>query len=232
MSKILLIETSTADCSVALLDGEKIVALEAAVDPMSHTTHLTLLIQKALKKANWNISELDAVGLSKGPGSYTALRVGAATAKGICYGQEIPLIAIDTLQALSEAMVNSLGAQFQEEDRSFPMIDARRLEVYGALYDNDALGSQNPAAIILTKELLTNEIPDRGKLFLGGNGATKAKALIDNDRVILLDIGCSASHLATLALQSYEKELFADLAYFKPLYLKPPNITVPRPIWK
>jgi len=232
MSKIVLIETATADCSVAFLDGEKLVLLEAADTPMSHTTQLTLLIQSGLNKLGWSINQLNALALSKGPGSYTALRVGAATAKGICYGQDIPLMAIDTLHALSQAMIAKAGSAFTVADRSFPMIDARRLEVYGSIYDNDSEGVQDPTAIILTKEYLEAQRPGDGQLFIGGNGAAKAKALVDDERIILLDIGCRADNLLDLTLQAYEHEDFVDLAYFKPLYLKPPNITVPKPIWK
>jgi len=232
MSKILLIETATADCSIALLDGEKIVALQSAETPMSHTTQLTLLIQAGLSQVDWKIAELDAIGLSQGPGSYTALRVGAATAKGICYGQVIPLMSIDTLKAISQAMIHSAGATFTDSSRSFPMIDARRMEVYGAIYDGRTDEIHNPQAIILTKEYLIDQIPSEGKLFVGGNGGAKAKELGADSNIILCDIGARADYLAKQALQSYETENFVDLAYFKPLYLKPPNITTPKPVWK
>ena len=231
MDNILLIETATDVCAVAISSDKELTAELVANEPMVHTSRLTLMIEEVAEKAGIRLQELSAVAISHGPGSYTALRVGAATAKGLCFGLDIPLIAVDTLQALSEAMAKKVGAK-AEKQLYFPMIDARRMEVYGAVFDEKGEKKVDHQAIILTTAYLENLIPANGTLVLGGNGAEKCKQLSRHSGIIWSGVLSRAAHLLPQAWEAFESQQFAETAYFKPFYLKPPNITKPKPIWK
>ncbi len=232
MAKLLLIETATNICSVGFAEDDKFHLELLAVKPMSHTEELTLLIQDGLSHLGWEMKELDGLILSKGPGSYTALRVGAATAKGICFSLNIPLIAVDTLHSLAWAMSQTGVIVEDENNLFFPMIDARRMEIYGAIYEAKQNIAVHPKAIILDQDYLEAKVPKNGKLHLGGSGAAKAKALSASENIILIPIECSAKHLLNIGFLAFQAGKFEDVAYFKPQYLKPPNITTPKPIWK
>ena len=228
MPKFLLLETATEICSVGLWENNtSLVELQAA-NPYEHTSTLTPLIQQALAKVGWSIDQLDAVAISAGPGSYTALRVGAATAKGICFAGGLPLIAIDTLESLAGAMKAQNG--HQEPGLYLPVIDARRMEVYGAIYDQDLNMLEESAAFIVTADKLKAAQGD-GPLYLGGNGAEKCRELLISSQKIVV-VQCAARHLGPLAERAFAQQNFADLAYFSPNYLKPPNITTPKPVWR
>lgn len=233
MAKLLLLETATSVCSVAISEGDNVLVELEAAELMSHTSQLTLLIGEALNQADIELSEIEGIALSAGPGSYTALRVGASTAKGLCFGLDIPFMAISTLEALASMMRTAqIVGPIGEEDLFFPMIDARRMEIYGAIYGKNGDEKLAPEAIILDSERIKDLIPEKGRLFLGGDGAGKASDLCDDSRVILTDIQCSAVGLLNLAREAFEEQNFTNSAYFKPFYLKSPNITTPKPLWK
>lgn len=221
MSLILHIETATDICSVALSEGEHLRCLEEAKEPFKHAAQLTLLIQAVLEQSGLNLPALDAVSISSGPGSYTSLRVGTATAKGICYALEKPLIAVDTLQALALSCLK----QEREEGLYYPMIDARRMEVYTAGFDatNDRL--TDAYALIVDEQTFAEPLAKGQQIILCGSGAAKCKTVLPKEGVLYSDIDCSATHLVPLAYRAYEAEQFEDIAYYDPLYLKPPNIT-------
>lgn len=243
MAKILLIETSSEVCSTALsVDGE-VVAISENPETQSHTALLTLQIDECCRAASLALAQLDAVAVSKGPGSYTALRVGSSVAKGICYALGKPLLAIDTLQALAFA---AQGVNIPHPPTSgkptagkpsivfFPMLDARRQEVWLAAYDA-ALTELSPAQPLI---LENNSFEMYAKTNLGGiafdwivlagNGMKKVRSGRFPENVTFSEVEkCSARHLAWLAERHFQSKNFQDIAYFEPLYMKPPNITTP-----
>lgn len=221
---ILLIETSTDICSVGIAKEGKIVVEKTSSEKFSHASRLTLFIEKACQDINITLQDIQAVAVSIGPGSYTGLRIGLSTAKGICYALGIPLIAVDTLKALAWK-----GMQLEPNaDYFIPMIDARRMEVYTVLYDqswNELVPNQ---AMILTENSFSNFLQSGKTTVFLGNGAEKCKSLFESKSTIFLNQLCAASNLAELAYQHFVQQNFADLAYIEPNYFKPPNITKPR----
>ena len=214
MSIILGIETSTKICSVAISNGNKLLALEEEGGDYSHSEKLTVFIQKVVKKTSLNLREIDAVAVSKGPGSYTGLRIGVSVAKGLCYALDIPLIAVDTLQAM--ALHPKLSA-----DLFCPMIDARRMEVYTAIYD-----AQNTmVAPIIAKIIDDTSFSDylqKGKVVFFGDGAAKCKEVLGgHENAIFSEEGLpSAQYINQIALEKFNRQKFENVAYFEPYYLK------------
>lgn len=224
MALLLLIETATDICSIGISDGLQVLSLHDAPEGYQHAARITLLIEKCLEEAGCTLPELDGVALSSGPGSYTSLRVGAATAKGICYSLDKPLLVVDTLQSLALATLK----QEREEAAYFPLIDARRMEAYTAGFDAANERLTETEAIILTENSFSEYLIAGQTLVLSGNGAEKCRAVLPQQGVLYSSVRCSAAHLAPLALPAFENGTFADVAYYSPFYLKPPNITRPR----
>ncbi|MEM7103550.1 MAG: tRNA (adenosine(37)-N6)-threonylcarbamoyltransferase complex dimerization subunit type 1 TsaB [Bacteroidota bacterium] len=220
MDLILNIETATPVCSVALSADGELVALAEAVKPQSHSTELTVLIEKVMSEAEKKLSDLSAVAVSSGPGSYTGLRIGTSVAKGIGYALDIPMIAVGTLEALAH------GCRHEEEEEIIicPMIDARRMEVYTALYKN---GQEilEPHARIIDENSFADHFDKGDKVVFCGDGAPKCKALITHPLAIFRELACSAQFLIELSHKYYKYLVFCDLAYFSPSYIKAPNIT-------
>lgn len=221
MARILHIETATDICSIAASDGLELLSIQQAEGVRQHAAQITLLIQSVLEQARLSLPEVDAISVSSGPGSYTSLRVGTSTAKGICYTLGKPLIAVDTLQSLALA---SLKAE-REEGLYLPMIDARRMEVYTAHFDaaNERLAEAAP--LIVEENTFQEELKQGIPLILSGNGAEKCRPVLPEQGIIYSPVVCSAAHLIPLALQRYEAAQFEDAAYYSPFYLKPPNVT-------
>ena len=225
MSLILHIETATDICSIGLSRGSRLLSIKNAEAGYQHAAQITLLIQRCLEEAGVGIEELDALSLSSGPGSYTSLRVGAAAAKGICYSLDKPLIVVDTLQSLALASLK----QEREEALYYPMIDARRMEVYTAGFDSMNEQVEAPRAIIIEEGTFLEQLQAGHRIVLSGNGAEKCRPVLSGPNIFYSAVFCSAAHLLPLALIAYEQGQFADVAYYSPFYLKPPNITKPRP---
>jgi tRNA threonylcarbamoyladenosine biosynthesis protein TsaB len=238
MAKILLIETATESCSVGVSVDGTVRSLVEDPSVNQHAERLTIFIEEAMRLAGLALPDLDAVTVSRGPGSYTALRVGASVAKGICYALGKPLIAVDTLLALAAAGLEAWRASSPGDRRVpflMPMIDARRQEVWTAVY-SASLELLTPAQpLILENNLfetfisptLKGERP--GVLILAGNGARKAKNVPLPEPTVFSQIEvCSASFLALFAERNFYASEFQDVAYFEPFYMKPPNITTPR----
>ena len=225
MANILNIESSTNICSVCISNEEQTLSIrETAAN--EHASKITLLIEQCLKEADLKITDLDAVAISNGPGSYTSLRVGGSTAKGICYALEIPLIAVDTLESLALAAYQKL-----KDTSAFycPMIDARRMEVYAAIFkiENGRMVLHEPTVpLIITPETFKRFVDAGKRLVLSGNGATKCEPNLIPDRVIDTSISCSATHMIPLSKACYDIKNFVDVAYYTPQYLKAANITV------
>lgn len=234
MAKILLLETSSEVCSVAISVDGQVVALSELPEASSHTAVLTLQIQECTQKSGILLDELDAVALSRGPGAYTALRVGASVAKGICYALDKPLIAVDTLQALALASRAEIGADLAASTGLLfaPMLDARRQEIWLAVYDA-ALNELVPAQPLVLENNsfenfvlgITGKTPPGG-IVLSGNGMEKTRSGSFFEKMIFSGIAkCSAAYLAPLAEANFQVSDFQDIIYFIPYYMKPPNIT-------
>lgn len=224
MAYILHLETATDVCSVALSHHGQLVHEVQAAEPRSHISKLSVLIDDMLKRQQIAYSVLDAVAVSAGPGSYTGLRVAYATAKGLCFALQKPMIEVDTLQSIAHAMAQShTGASCY-----MPMIDARRMEVYTNQFDQANLALSQTEAVVLTPEFFESMKQAYDTIVIGGNGAFKTRNFVEasDTQVILSEIVCDARHLVSIAYEKYEAEQFADVAYCEPRYLKPPNITV------
>lgn len=214
MAYLLHIETATKVCSVALSnDGQLVHVEEINEDGYSHGEQLTCLIEKCMQFAGLSFQDLAAISVSSGPGSYTGLRIGVSTAKGLCYALKIPLIAIDSL--ISLAVVGS----FQHPGKVLcPMIDARRMEVYSAIYTSDfqLLKAISPDVIE------ENSYAEFGPICCFGDGASKLKTIWENRTEITIDASIfpSAKGQVALAYARYLSKHFEDVAYFEPFYLK------------
>lgn len=230
MQPILLhIESSTDICSIAVSRGEEVIGFSETREAYQHASQMTLLIDAAMEKAEVSLADLSAVSVSLGPGSYTSLRVGFSTAKGICYALDKPLITVPSLQALAGGM--ALAGQHLNNDEApdllfVPMIDARRMEVYRAIYDQQWQIMEQPAAVVIDTHVLDHYLSQGKQLLLGGNGAPKTREILAHPQIHFVDVLASARHLIPFALQAYQEGQFADVAYVEPFYLKPPNITV------
>lgn len=217
---ILHIESSTDLCSIAISKGAQILALQESLKEYSHASKITLLIEACMEEAALKLSDLDAIAYSEGPGSYTALRIGLSTAKGIGYALNKPLIAVDTLESLAKA-----AAETDLNALICPMIDARRMEVYTKLYDENMDEIEPLHNLIVDEGAFEKHYKAGAKIVFCGNGAEKCQAVLPQATSIFKSIRCSAIHLVPLALVKYKNSDFVDLAYSKPNYYKGPNIT-------
>ena len=215
MALLLAIETTTKNCSVAIFQNCKLLAhQENNSDRYSHAEQLTAYIGEIIKKSSFTLQQLDAVVLSKGPGSYTGLRIGTSTAKGLCYSLGIPLISISTLKAMAFCIS-------KEYDYNFycPMIDARRMEVFASIFDKSNNSVREIRADIVDKNTYAQFLKENVVFF--GDGALKCKLIINNPNARFLDgIFPSAKNLGVLGFEKFEKKDFEDVAYFEPYYLK------------
>lgn len=214
---ILLLETATTTCSVALAQNGNIIALKEVNERNIHASHITLFIEEVMLSAEKKYSDLQAIAISQGPGSYTGLRIGVSTAKGLCYALDIPLIGIDTIEAMASGLIGSFD--IPESALLIPMVDARRMEVYTGIYRKDLSVVEPVNAKIVDKDSF-NEYHDQ-TLFIFGDGADKFRELFGHQSDInFIDFATSASHLNSLALKKFNNAEFENLAYFEPFYLK------------
>ena len=225
MACILHIETSTAVCSIALSDNESVVFSKENHEGMSHASILGLFTEEAMRFARENGKQLDAVAVSCGPGSYTGLRIGVSTAKGLCYGLDIPLIAIPTLQILT---VDALHKLDFADYLYCPMIDARRMEVYSALFVKNFTILKDVSAEIIDKNSFADELLSR-KIVFFGTGAEKCKAVIKHPNAVFAEnIHPLAKNMLSLSEEKFHRKAFEDVAYFEPFYLKDFVATTPK----
>ena len=223
MALILSIETSAPICSVALHENGILKGLSEVAVENSHSEVLTVLIENLLKNTFVDKSQLNAIAYSEGPGSYTGLRIGLSTAKGLCYALEIPLIAVQTLKA----MANQVLKLYPTTDNLLfcPMLDARRMEVYHAIYDSNFNQIQKTKPLIFEEGTLAN-FTDK-KVVYFGNGAEKGQETLNySDFHFIKDVETSASGMGSLAFDKFQQQAFEDLAYCEPFYLKEVRITV------
>ncbi len=218
MTKILLIESATNVCSVALQQDTDIIAVRESTVPNAHSSMLTLFIDELFEETGLKPQDLNTVTISSGPGSYTGLRIGVSTAKAICFALNIPLIAVDTLEAMAHGVKDS----HPDFNGLFcPMIDARRMEVYAAFFDHNLNRIRETQANIIGEGDLEKYLKENQVLFFG-NATEKAIPAWQNIPSALFDktFVNSACYLKTLALQKFNKQEFEDLAYYEPFYLK------------
>lgn len=223
-NRILLIETATDVCSVAVSEGNEILSSGHITEARSQASQLAPLIQDTVSRAGMQISGLAAVAVSSGPGSYTGLRVGVSTAKGICFGAGIPLIGIETLTAIACGTLKT-GAAQEDPDGTviIPMIDARRMEVYTALYDSSAQRISETEAIVLTPDTFSGTLGKYRRVIFTGDGAAKYENMLPEqykDRCIFLPSRPEAADMAAAAFLALKEKKFEDTAYFEPFYLK------------
>ena len=222
MALILNLETATTVCSVSLAKDGKLLSLKEINGDYSHAENLTVFIEDVLKQADININLLDAIAVSKGPGSYTGLRIGVSTAKGLCYSLDKPLIAINTLEQLSLSVLNNPKYQVQNSKSLFcPMLDARRMEVYCALFDNNNKCVMPTAALIIDENSFADYLKETSVFFFGDGAAKCKSALSGNKNAFFIDdIFPSAQNMISLSETAFNNNQFEDVAYFEPFYLK------------
>ena len=215
MALILNIETSTTNCSVSLSKDEEILFLKEDNNlGYSHAEKLHLFIQDVFNETNISKNNIDAVSVSKGPGSYTGLRIGVSAAKGLCYALDKPLISVSTLEALAH--------QATKIDKGIiiPMLDARRMEVYSAIFNSDYKLIRGVEAQILDATSFAEELKSQNVYFLG-NGVEKMKQIISHSNAFFIENKLpSASTLGKIANTKYKISDIEDVAYFEPYYLK------------
>ncbi len=216
---ILNIETSTSVCSVAITHNGEPIVTRMNADGHNHAKLLPLFIEEILAECKAKGLQIDAVALSQGPGSYTGLRIGTATAKGLCYGLNVPLLPIDTLQVICAA-AQAQNKQQMADAFMIPMIDARRMEVYCALYDAQGKRQTEVEAKIIDAHAFADILADHRIAFFG-DGAAKCQGVITHPNALFIDnIVPLASCMGALAEAAYQAQQFADVAYFDPFYLK------------
>ena len=221
MSLILNIETATTVCSVAIAKDGKLIAIVEQDGDYSHSENLTLFISQACKKAGLELSNLDAIAISKAPGSYTGLRIGVSTAKGLCYSLNKPLVSINTLQHMALSISKNTQPEFDKSALYCPMIDARRMEVYCAIYNSANHEQEATSAEIINENSFEHLLKNKQVVFFG-NGSNKCEKVFskNSNAKFISDIAPSAKNMISLSEQAFTSKRFEDIAYFEPFYLK------------
>jgi tRNA threonylcarbamoyladenosine biosynthesis protein TsaB len=216
MAKILCIESATTNCSVSVsMNGEVICLKEKNTPNYSHAEQLHLFVKDAVKEATLELTDLDAIAVSKGPGSYTGLRIGVSAAKGLCFSLDLPLLSIATLESMAHQVKLSQGAVV------IPVLDARRMEVYSSVFDANYHEIRETKAEIIDENSF-EAYRDFDKIYLVGNGAEKCQEILGHIQNFEFNASVfpSAKEMAQLAHKKFEAEDFEDVAYFDPYYLK------------
>lgn len=226
MAFILNIDTATPVCSVALAEDDRILSLRESSEEKSHAENLMLFIEDILREQHLSVRELDAIAIGKGPGSYTGLRIGVATAKGLSYGAKIPLLAVSTLETMVHFALQKIKREgckavpLDENTLLCPMIDARRMEVYMAVFDHKGNRKQQDAAVVIDTQTFSL-IPPSQRLAYFGSGAAKCRGLMQSKNLVFIDgIVPSAAAMASKSLHLYRNHQHENVAYFEPYYLK------------
>lgn len=230
MARLLHLETATEVCSVCLTQDGKVIAIRETSEDKSHATRLAIFVQDCLQEAGFTTDDLDAVVVSKGPGSYTGLRIGVSLAKGICYGAGKPLIGISTLKAMADLAMQQYREDFPEEESILlcPMIDARRMEVYSAIYTPDLEEIRAIEAVVVDESSFLPFL-ENNKILFFGNGAAKCTAVLNHPNAWFVP-GFEISSLGLIrqAELAFSQGIFEDSAYFEPFYLKDFIATIPK----
>lgn len=222
MSLILCIETGTDICSVGIARDGELMSLRESDQGRDHAKQVAVFVDELLRETGVKPDELDAVAVGMGPGSYTGLRIGVSFAKGLCYGLNIPLLAVGSLEALTDVAIKDYEAgiiQVEGWDEALlcPMVDARRMEVYTQIFNSRCEAQSEVSAEIITEESFS-QWRAKGKLVIFGNGAAKCQEMLPD--AIYIDVAPSARGLTRIAHQLFEAGKTVDIAYFEPFYLK------------
>jgi tRNA threonylcarbamoyladenosine biosynthesis protein TsaB len=233
MARILNIETATQLCSVALSSDGKCVLQREIVEERSHASLLTVFIEEILHEAGITPDKLDAVAVGKGPGSYTGLRIGVSTAKGLCYGSGIPLIAAGTLKIMATQVIINPDSSIREVlsrpgTLLCPLIDARRMEVFTCLFNSLGNEVEDVSAKIVDSDTFSNYLPEHQMIFFGSGMKKSQKVLAHRNAFFIENVFPHASSLALIAENKFHEHEFEDLAYFEPFYLKDFIATTPK----
>jgi tRNA threonylcarbamoyladenosine biosynthesis protein TsaB len=232
MTLILAIETSTKVCSTALFKDDKLVGYKEEGGAFNHAERLNLFIQELLKKHELSFTDLNAIAVSKGPGSYTGLRIGVATAKGLCYALGIPLIAVSTLKSMAAQALTQSELTPSANTLLCPMIDARRNEVYTALFNAQLETIKPIAAEIIEDANVFDQWTDQKQLYYFGDGAEKCQSTLQTEKrchyLNITECCPSARFMGNVAYQKWQQQAFEDVAYFEPFYLKAFMATTPK----
>ncbi|HSQ47171.1 MAG TPA: tRNA (adenosine(37)-N6)-threonylcarbamoyltransferase complex dimerization subunit type 1 TsaB [Lutibacter sp.] len=214
MALILNIETATKNCSVSIAEEGKTIALKELNDGnYSHAEKLHKLIEQVVLEAKISLSDLKAIAVSKGPGSYTGLRIGVSAAKGLCFALDLPLISVNTLQSLALSVSIDKGYKI-------PLLDARRMEVYSQVFSEKNEKIREVYADIIDSDSFSDFL-NTEKVYFFGDGAEKCKEIITYKKAVFIDhIFPSAKEMSVLSYQKYGNNEFEDVAYFEPFYLK------------
>ena len=219
-TNILYIETATDVCSVAISRGDEVIGLKEEAGGNNHAKNLLPFVEEVLKQGGCTVKDLDGVAVSIGPGSYTGLRIGVSTAKGIAYTAGIPVMAIGTLEGIAQGAKQLWSSQSSENVQIVPMIDARRMEVFTTRFDYDMQSLEEISSKIIEENTFAELLSEQKVLFCG-NGMPKCRELLSafpNARFI--DAPVSAKNMLPAALKKWRKQDFEDVAYFEPFYLK------------
>lgn len=226
MACILHIETATSVCSVVVSQGDSVIFEREELKGPSHASVLGVFVNDAITELRKQHISLDAVAVSCGPGSYTGLRIGVSEAKGLCYGLNIPLIGIKTLEIMASGVITR--RQAEETTLFCPMIDARRMEVYDCVYDKDLNEIKPTSADIIDGESFA-DLLNENKIVFFGDGSAKCKDIITHPNALFLDdIVPHASDMVSLSQIAFDRKEFVDVAYFEPFYLKDFIATTPK----
>ena len=217
MPRIILIETSTSLCSAAIEQDGRIICSRETSEPRAHASMTAVFVKEMLDECGLRVQDCDAVCVSAGPGSYTGLRVGSSTAKGLCFGAGIPLLAAGTLDILvRQALMDGLP---EGCTAIVPMVDARRMEVYCAVYSPDGKRLTEVAPCVVDAGSFSAELA-AGKVLFIGDGAAKCAPVLNSANAVTVQVNPNASAMAELAEESFQKSDFQNTAYFEPFYLK------------
>lgn len=220
MAFLLHIDTATEYGAVAVSHNDTIIAAQENSNQKEHASFVHPAIQAVIKTAGISITELDAIAVTIGPGSYTGLRVGLTAAKGLCYVLQKPLIAVNTLQAMALASIeSSTHNNFVKPVLYAPMIDARRMEVYTGLYTNNTDTYNDTQALVIDEKIFAAEAEDYSIVF-SGSGSKKLQTVLSADKIIVNDVVHSIRHVAIIAYKHFLNNAFEDVAYCEPFYLK------------
>ncbi len=220
MPYFIAVETATPVCSVALMKDNEVIGIKESTKKNSHSEVVTLFVQDLLDEHNMKASDLDAIAVSKGPGSYTGLRIGVSTAKGLCYAVSKPLISVNTLHSMAEGMIKRHSDHNPEDFLFCPMIDARRMEVYASIYDGQGELIRETKAEIIDEQSYLEFLNDKQMIFFG-DGADKCKEVITHPNALFVpEFSPSAAFMADVVLAKFNSTNFEDTAYFEPFYLK------------
>lgn len=219
---LLNIDTATDTASVCLSQNGKVLAITTSHQQKNHASFLQPAIKQIVQQCNINLQQIDAIGVTYGPGSYTGLRVGLSSAKGLCYALNKPLIVVNTLEVMTVQIIKSINENYLNNNDNFlicPMIDARRMEVFTALYNTNIQTIVKPSAMIIDEKSFSDFLAIH-TIYFSGNGSSKCNAILTHSNAKFIDTYFTAADMISITEKYFLLQQFANIAYVEPLYLK------------